>query len=163
MRNLSSKAAWVVMAAAILAAVAAGRQETSSTQTAVQIRPEDIKWMDGPPSLPAGAKFAVLSGDPKMAGLFVMRLKVPADYKVPPHSHPGVEHVTVISGALHIGMGDSFDPSKAKALTAGSYGLLPARSNHIAFCKEETIVQLNSIGPWDITYINPADDPRKKK
>jgi len=163
MRNLSTKAAWAVMAAAIFAAVAAGRQDPPSTQTAIQVRPEDIKWMDGPPSLPAGVKFAVLSGDPKTAGLFVMRLKVPADYKIMPHMHPAAEHVTILSGSLNIGMGDTLDPSKAKVLPAGSYALMPARGNHFAFFKEETTLQLNSMGPWDITYVNPADDPRKKK
>jgi len=163
MRNVTSKLAWVVMAAAIFAAVAAGRQDPPTAQTAIQVRPDDIKWMDGPPSLPAGAKFAVLSGDPKMAGLFVMRLKVPADYKVMPHMHPAAEHVTILSGSLNIGMGDALDPSKAKSLPAGSYAMLPGRSNHFAFFKEETILQVNSIGPWDITYLNPADDPRKKK
>ena len=129
----------------------------------VLVRPSDIKWMDGPPSLPPGAKFAVLSGDPTKDGLFVMRLKFPADYKIPPHSHPADEHVTVISGTLFVSRGDVFDPQKAKEMTEGSYGLLPGKGNHFAFAKTETVVQLNSIGPWGITYVNPADDPRKDK
>jgi quercetin dioxygenase-like cupin family protein len=118
--------------------------------------------MDGPPSLPKGAKFAVLSGDPTKAGLFVMRLKFPADYKIMPHLHPADEHVTVLSGALFVSRGDAFDPQKAKELPEGSYAMLPGGSNHFAFAKTETTLQLNSIGPWGITYANPADDPRKK-
>jgi quercetin dioxygenase-like cupin family protein len=147
----------------LLVGVAAAGSQDSAPRTAIQIAPADIQWVDGPPSLPAGAKAAVLSGDPKKEGLFVMRLKLPADYKIMPHSHPGHEHVTVISGSFHVSMGDTFDPVKAKSLPAGSYALLPARTNHFAFFKEETIIQLNNIGPWDITYANPADDPRKKK
>ncbi len=154
----------VVLAAGVIVGVAARIQDTgSSTKAEIQVTPSDIKWMDGPPSLPPGAKFAILSGDPKKEGLFVMRIKVPADYKIMPHQHPADEHVTVISGALNISMGDTFDPMKGKSLPAGSYAMLPAKSNHFAFFKEETIIQANSMGPWDITYLNPADDPRKKK
>jgi quercetin dioxygenase-like cupin family protein len=129
----------------------------------VLVRSAEVKWMDGPPSLPAGAKFAVLSGDPTKDGLFVMRIKMPADYKIPPHSHPADEHVTVISGTLFVSRGDVFDPQKAKDLPEGSYALLPGKSTHFAFAKSETVVQLNSEGPWGITYANPADDPRKDK
>jgi len=154
----------VLLAAVVVAGVAAGIQDTgSTTKAAIQVTPADITWTDGPPSLPAGCKFALLSGDPKKEGLFVMRLKVPADYKIMPHTHPADEHVTVLSGALNISMGDTFDPMKAKSLPTGSYAMLPGRTNHFAFFKEETVLQLNNIGPWDIVYANPADDPRKKK
>ena len=153
-----------MLAAVVAAGLASGAQDTgSSSRAEIRVTPADITWMDGPPSLPAGCKFAVLSGDPKKEGLFVMRLKVPADYKIMPHLHPADEHVTVLSGSLGISMGDTFDPMKAKSLPAGSYGMLPARTNHFALFKEETILQLNSMGPWDITYVNAADDPRKKK
>lgn len=156
--------AWMAIAVvALIGGVAAAARQEASPQASIQVSPGDVKWMDGPPSLPPGAKFALLSGDTKKDGLFVMRLKLPADYKIPPHSHPGDEHVTVLSGAIHVSMGDAFDPVKAKSLGAGSYALLPGRNNHFAFFKEETILQLNSMGPWDITYANPADDPRKKK
>ncbi|HKS17425.1 MAG TPA: cupin domain-containing protein [Planctomycetota bacterium] len=149
---------------AVLAMLGATAQETGGLPSAeVLVRPSDVKWMDGPATLPRGAKVAVLSGDPSKAGLFVMRIKMPADYKIMPHSHPGDEHVTVISGALFVSRGDAFDPQKAKELSEGSYALLPGRNNHFAFTKSETIVQLNSLGPWGITYANPADDPRQEK
>ena len=144
--------------------LAAGFQDPPAAPNAeIQIKPADIKWVDGPPTLPPGAKVAVLSGDPSKAGLFVMRLKVPADYKIMPHTHPADEHVTVISGSFHVARGDVFDATKSKELPAGSYCRLPGGSNHFAHFKEETVVQLNSIGPWGITYANPADDPRKDK
>ncbi|HKA88176.1 MAG TPA: cupin domain-containing protein [Haliangiales bacterium] len=82
--------------------------------------PTDVKWGDAPPSLPPGAKFALIEGDPKAANqLVTFRLKLPRGYKIPPHSHPADEHVTVISGTLHMGMGDTFDESKLKAYAAG--------------------------------------------
>ena len=152
------------MIGAVVVLLGAAAQDTGGGMKAeILVKPGDIKWMDGPPSLPPGAKVALLSGDPAKEGLFVMRIKMPADYKIMPHTHPGDEHVTVISGALFISRGDAFDPSKAKELPEGSYAMLPGKSNHFAFAKTETIVQLNSVGPWGITYLNPADDPRKEK
>lgn len=145
------------------AVLVAGSQETGSGPRAeIQLRPADIQWTDGPPSLPHGAKFSVLSGDPAKSGPFVMRLKFPADYKVMPHSHSVEEHVTVISGTLFISRGDAFDPQKGKELPQGSYAMMPSKSNHFAYCKQETVLQLHSNGPWDILYANPGDDPRKK-
>jgi len=142
---------------------AASQDTGGGTKAEILVKPGDLKWVDGPPSLPPGAKVALLSGDPAKEGLFVMRIKMPADYKIMPHSHPGDEHVTVLSGALYISRGDVFDPAKGKELPEGSYAMLPGKSNHFAFAKTETVVQLNSVGPWGITYLNPADDPRKKK
>jgi len=149
----------IAMIGAVLVMVAAGAQDKAE----ILVRPADVRWMDGPPSLPAGAKFAVLSGDPAKEGLFVMRLKFPADYKIMPHTHPADEHITVISGTFNVARGDVFDPAKSKELPEGSYALLPGKGNHFAYCKTETVVQLNSVGPWSIVYLNPADDPRNQK
>ncbi len=154
----------------LLAALSAGTPafwaespQASSTQSAhVMVTADEVKWTDGPPSLAAGSKTAVIEGDPKSPGLFTMRLKLPADYKIPPHWHPADEHVTVISGTFNMGMGDTFDASKGKALTTGAFAVMPAKSSHFAFTKEETVIQLHGMGPWGITYVNPADDPRKK-
>jgi hypothetical protein len=144
--------------------VAGAAQETGESATAeVQIRPADIKWVDGPPSLPKGAQMALLAGNPAKEGPFVMRIKVPADYKIMPHTHGTAEHITVISGNLFIARSDTFDPSKAKELPAGSFAMMPKGSTHFAFVKADTILQLNSQGPWSITYVNPADDPRNDK
>src|SRR5262245_49106146 len=93
-------------------------------------KPADLKWTDGPASLPTGAKIAVLEGDPTKAGPFVFRVKVPDGYKIPPHTHPKAERVTVISGTFHLGMGETFDATKTQELPAGTYGTWPAEMKH---------------------------------
>lgn len=125
------------------------------------INPADIKWGDAPPSLPKGAKLAVLSGDPGKEGPFVIRLKAPAGYKIPPHWHTQAENLTVISGTLYLGMGDKMDTAQAHALKAGGYHYLPAKAHHYAFSKAPTVVQVHGQGPFDINYINPDDDPQR--
>lgn len=128
----------------------------------LMLAPNDLKWTDKTPGLPAGGKMAILEGDPNKPGPFTFRFRAPAGFKVMPHSHPGTEHVTVLSGVVHMGMGDAFDKSKAKKLTAGSFAVMPAGGNHFVWVEEEAIVQIHGVGPWGITYVNPADDPRKK-
>jgi len=125
--------------------------------------PADIQWIDGPPSLPAGAKLAVLEGDPTQEGIFTMRLKAPDGYKISPHWHPAFEHVTVISGVFNIGMGEKFDESKMQAIPAGGFTFMAPGMRHFASVKGETVVQLHGMGPWQLTYVNPADDPRQMK
>ncbi len=124
---------------------------------------DEMKWGDAPPTLPKGAKLAVLQGDPGKAGPFVMRLSAPAGYKVPPHMHSQIENVTVIKGTLLLGMGDKLDEKAAKAHRAGDFVAIPAKTNHYAIMKGATVVQLHGEGPFDITYVNPDDDPSKKK
>ena len=125
--------------------------------------PSEIKWKDGPGSLPAGAKLAVLEGDPAKEGPFVMRLMFPDGFRIQPHWHPKVERVTVISGTFNLGMGEKFDQAATREMTAGTYGFWPAEMRHFAWAKGNTILQLHGIGPWMITYVNPADDPRNAK
>jgi quercetin dioxygenase-like cupin family protein len=122
----------------------------------------DIKWGPGPASLPPGAEAAVLYGDPTKDGLFAMRLKFPKGYRIAPHTHPKPELVTVISGNFLFGMGEQADAAKLKAHPAGSFISMPPGQTHFAGADEETIVQLNSTGPWAVNYVNPKDDPRKK-
>ncbi len=124
---------------------------------------DDLVWNDGPKSLPAGSKVALVEGDPAQKGPFTIRLKFPAKYRIMPHYHPAIEHVTVLDGELYMGAGDKYDEAKAKELEEGGMGVMPAKFNHFAFTKDEAaIVQLHGIGPWDIIYLNPKDDPRKK-
>ena len=123
--------------------------------------PGEIKWKPGPPSLAPGAEMAVLEGDPNKPGFFCMRLRFPDGYKVMPHYHPKQERITILSGTLNLGMSDTFDPSKVHALTPGSYSTMPAGMRHFAFAKGVTELQLATNGPWGITYVNPADDPRR--
>jgi quercetin dioxygenase-like cupin family protein len=127
----------------------------------IMVTPNDLEWSDVP-SLPQGAKIAVIEGPMTEAVPFTARIKFPADYELPAHRHPAVERVTVLSGTFNIGMGDKLDPQKTTALEPGSVIIMPPGTNHFVWTEEETVVQLNGTGPWDITYVNPADDPRKK-
>lgn len=126
------------------------------------INNSDVKWGPAPPSLPKGARLAVLYGDPGKSGPFTIRLKAPAGYRIAPHFHSQAEQLTVVSGALYLGMGDKMDKSQSHALGAGGFHYLPAKAHHYAFTKGPTIVQISGEGPFDIVYINPADDPEKK-
>lgn len=151
-------AAISLMSASLLfAAGEASAQHADHTM----VLPKDLKWSDVP-SLPAGAKIAVIQGPMNEAKPFTVRLKFPANYRVPPHSHPAIEHVTVISGTFHMGTGEKFNEKKGKALPAGAVAIMQPKTNHFAWTKGETIVQLHGIGPWGVTYVNPADDPRKQ-
>ena len=123
--------------------------------------PDELKWTDLP-SLPAGAKLAVIEGPLNEAVPFTFRLKLPANYQVPAHWHPAVEHVTVISGTFNMGTGDKLDQSATKALSTGSVAIMQPKIHHFAWTNEETSVQVHGVGPWAITYVNPADDPRKQ-
>jgi hypothetical protein len=123
-----------------------------------------MKWMDASGAgLPAGAKMAVVSGDPSKAAPFVIRAKFPANYTVPPHHHPGDETVRVVSaGQLSYGMGDKLDKANVGALTKGYHVTMAAGMNHYAFTTDPVEIQVSGTGPFGITYVNPADDPRKK-
>ena len=126
------------------------------------IAADAIEWKAAPPSLPAGAQAAVLYGDPAKEGLFAMRLKLPKGYHIPPHTHPKPEVVTVISGTARLGMGETADQQETERLPQGSFFALPPDMPHYAFAEEDTVIQLNSFGPWSLNYVRPADDPRKQ-
>lgn len=123
----------------------------------------DLKWVDAPPSLPKGAKVAIITGDPSKEGWYTIRVMLPENYKVPPHWHPADEHLTVIEGTLYMGLGEQFDEGKATQLNEQGYSLLPAKTAHYAFSKGKCLFEATAMGPYAINYINPADDPRKKQ
>lgn len=122
----------------------------------------DIKFMDGPATLPLGSQFVVLQGDPAKEGPFTLRVSFPANYKVPPHWHPTTENVVVLEGTLYMGSGEKLNETNATALAPGGFSSIPAKSPHYVFTKEKCVIQLHATGPFAITYINPADDPRNK-
>jgi quercetin dioxygenase-like cupin family protein len=124
---------------------------------------EKIEWQEGPPSLPNGAKIAVLEGDPTKEGPFVFRVKLPDGYRIPPHTHPKTERVTVISGTFNLGMGETFDAERSMPMPAGTYGYWEAGMKHFVWIKGETVVQFHGLGPWTIQYLNPANDPRNER
>jgi quercetin dioxygenase-like cupin family protein len=124
------------------------------------VLPQDMQWDTGPASLPAGAQMAVLYGDPRQPGAFVLRIKLPKGYKIAPHMHKQPEILTVISGSLELGLGPAADKASVQSLPAGSFSSMPHGVVHYVSVNEDTIVQINANGPWGIDYINPKDDPR---
>jgi len=144
-----------------LGALAAQKSQSSSTQPrqAHIFTPEQLTWGPAPAILPAGARLAVLDGDPTKAGPFIMRLSMPAGYRIPPHFHQVDEHVTVISGTFQVGMGDAFDRGKLTTLPPGTFGVIPPGMHHFARADKATVIQLHGMGPWGLTYVNSADQP----
>lgn len=126
----------------------------------IMVESSELAWTPGPGSLPPGSEFVLIEGDPSKAGPLTLRLKFPAGYRIPAHSHPAIEHITVLSGIFHAGMGDELETSKGRAMPAGSFVVMPLGHNHFAWTEEETVVQLHSMGPWGITYVDPTNDPR---
>jgi len=129
--------------------------------THVLVPADKVQWGPAPPVLPAGAQLSVLEGNPGEKGPLTLRLKMPASYDLPPHWHSMTERVTVLSGAIHVGMGDAIDRKASQKLEPGGFVSLPAKMHHFAFTTTPTIVQISLDGPFDIVYVNPADDPQK--
>jgi quercetin dioxygenase-like cupin family protein len=138
------------MALAVAAPLAAQQAATSSS----------LNWGPAPAAFPAGAQMAVVSGDPTQAGMFTVQLSMPDGYRLPPHSHPTAEHLTVKKGTFLVGMGDTMDLAKAKAMKAGQSGDMPANQHHFAVTRGATVISVSGQGPFAMTYVNPSDDPR---
>lgn len=151
------KLAMLTVASGALATAAIPSAIAQSHEEQKGFTPLDIKWSPAPPSLPAGAEVALLYGDATKEGLFALRIKVPKGYRVPPHTHPKPEIGTVLSGTVRLGMGD-----KDQVFPAGSFYATPPGMVHHFVADEDAVVQVNSTGPWGITYVNPKDDPRQK-
>ena len=154
-----------IVAVVVTSALLLAQQATHDTQTAHANLdpPAEIQWKDGPPSLPPGAKIAVLEGDPTKEGMFVMRVRVPEGFHIPAHTHPKPERVTVIQGTFKLAMGDNPQKADARILPAGTYGVWPPGMVHAVWIEGDTIVQFHGMGPWVINYVNPADDPRNAR
>jgi len=152
---------FVVLLLILLGAVLAAAQDKPAASSHVMVEATHVQWGPAPPVLNKGAQLAVLSGNPGAQGPFVIRLQMPAGYKIAPHWHPTDEHVTVISGTFSLGMGDKFDANATKALAPGGYALLPAEMHHYAWTKDGATVQVHGMGPFVLNYVNPADDPSK--
>ena len=120
-----------------------------------------LKWGPAPAVFPMGARMAVVSGDPSKAELFTAQLAMPSGYQIPPHFHPTDEVVEVKRGTLLVGMGDKFDLAKAKPMKAGDKASVPAKAHHFAAAQGATFISVTAMGPFVLTYVNPADDPQK--
>ena len=153
-----------VYAAVIVALFAAPYPAAGWAQNADHhrsIKAADLKWA-AVPSLPKGAQIAVIEGPMSEAVPFTVRLKLPGNYRVPPHMHPAVERITVLSGVFHMGMGEKFDRAATHPVGVGDMMIMQTGTPHFGWTEVETVVQLHGTGPWGITYVNAADDPRKQ-
>lgn len=164
--EVMKKTIWIVAAMVLLCSargVAADEKKVAAKKMPphVMFTPGTIQWVDAPPSLPPGAKMAVLEGDPAKPGYFAMRLKVPDGYKFMPHWHPNVERFTILSGTFHLGIGDTFSETGVHAMTAGTYGAIQPKVHHYGWTEGETEFQITTLGPWKRVYVNPADDPSR--
>lgn len=159
------KKALIVFAAVVLAAAGFGPAAASPAgehaEGHLMVGPDELKW-NPVGSMPAGATAAVLEGDPGSEEDFTMRIRFPADYVIPLHTHPAVERVTVLEGTLYFAVGDTFDRSQAEALPPGTLAVMEPGVPMYGFTTDEPVViQLNSRGPWGIEYVDPEEDPRQ--
>lgn len=136
--------------------------QTADAPKHILAAPAELKWGPAPPFLPKGATFVLLSGDPAEAAPFVLRLRMPAGYRIAAHWHPTNENVTVLSGTFSVGMGDKFDRTALKNMPAGTYAFMPSETRHFAMAKTAATIQVHGIGPFTLNYVDAADDPRKQ-
>ena len=128
----------------------------------VMVAPGAIKWENGPPSLPPGAEIAVIAGDPSQPQPYVIRARVPAGWRVPPHWHPTAENLTVLAGTVALGMGDQFNEGAMTNLAPGGFFVVPGEMHHYFMARTEALFQVHGMGPFAVNYVNPADDPSRK-
>jgi quercetin dioxygenase-like cupin family protein len=152
----------VAAIAVALGALGASVTRAQTHADHLMVVPAELKWSDVG-SLPPGAKLAVIEGPLNEAKPFTMRLRFPANYQIPAHFHTAIEHVTVISGTFHMGTGNKLDTKATRALGPGSVAIMQVGTRHFTWNKEETEIQVHGVGPWTITYVDPADDPRKRQ
>lgn len=135
------------------------KAKATSAKKAETISAAEVKWGPAPPVLPAGAQIAVLHGDPFKKQMFALRLKMPDGYRIAAHWHTQDEQLTILSGTFMLAMGDT--QAEPHALEAGAYHFLPGKMHHSASAKGEVVLELHGMGPFDIHYVNPADNPAK--
>jgi hypothetical protein len=123
------------------------------------ITPDTLIWGTFD-AFPPGAEAAILSGDPRESGPFILRVKIPAHYKVPPNRQTVKIYVTVLSGSYSIGVGNKFNPKNGKTLPSTGSVVIPANTPLYFWSKSGAVLEVHGIGPWDIHYVNSADDPR---
>jgi anti-sigma factor ChrR (cupin superfamily) len=163
---MSTRTGLTATASILMISLAAAMSAQSNPKKApdgphhVMVQADKLVWKP----LRPGAETAVVAGDPAKPGPFVMRFRYHGPVTVPPHWHPNDEHITVITGSFALGMGEKADEKAVTTLTAGGYALAPAKMPHYAWAKgETTLLQVHGMGPFSINYVNPADDPSKKK
>lgn len=145
-----------------------GRQMTMTAKAASESKhaysPDAMQYGPAPAFVPAGAQLTVLEGDPMAStGDYTVRLKMPDGYRIAPHWHPKRENVTVVSGTFKVGMGDKFDEGSMMTFPAGSFAFLDPDMHHYAKASGEVVVQIHGMSPVQFNYVNPQDDPSRKK
>lgn len=163
MWRMAASLALVVVLAAWAAAEPPAQSGSVACGQHKMVTPAQLTWGPAPPGLPRAVEAAVLEGDPMHAGYFSVRLRIPDGGQVKPHWHSQDEHLTVLSGTFLMGLGEKWDPAQTTALSSGGYMGLPAGEKHFAQARGEVIVQVSGMGPFDIHYVNPADDPRQRR
>ena len=152
-----------LLAAAAVASFAvaqdAKKPEEAKKPDHILVTPMSVVWSPGPPTLPKGLLMSVIQGDPGQAAPFTIRAKFPAGYKIAAHFHPTDENLTVLSGTFAVGMGDKFDAAGLKDMPVGTFASMPAEMHHFAMAKTAAVLQIHGVGPFKLTYVNPADDP----
>lgn len=155
---------WIPFAASLAVAIAAALPGITVAQHSTHAHTfapaKDLKWNDTP-ALP-GAKLALIEGPLNEAKPFMLRLKFPANYKIPPHFHSAIEHVTVISGEFFMGVGEKAEEGKGTGLKPGDVAIMQPNTPHFAYTTQATEIQVHGVGPWTLTFVNASDDPRKK-
>jgi len=158
--------ATVIFVAAMIVAAACSKESTSNgeisapaTASASRGPERELQWGPAPAIFPPGAEMAVLQGDPSTSDEFTVRLRMPSGYKIPPHTHPTTENVTVITGTFLAGMGAQFNEATLERFGQGDFVSVPQNHAHYAMTRGQTIVQVHAIGPFALTYVNPADTP----
>jgi len=164
MKKINWKIVFTLSAFFLLSGVKAQTDgmNTAATASAKPMNENDVVWGDAPPSLPKGAKMAILAGDPSKPGPVTLRAKFPANYTMAAHTHGGVENVTVLKGSLYVGMGDKIDLKTATLLKPGGFFAIPTTGPHYAFTKEGCVFEVHTMGPFVVNYANAADDPSKQ-
>lgn len=163
MKNLPAAAALLFSLGVTLTVVAPASPPSSAASDHVLLAPGNLKWMPAPPVLPKGVQLAVLRGNPFAEGFCVVRLKIPPHTVFAPHWHPTAESFSVLAGKVFVGMGDKVDRSTAKALPAMGFATMPAIHHHYVYTEGDgAVIDLAFYGPFQIHYVNPADDPSRQ-
>lgn len=148
-------------AALLMLACAASGAAEPPPAGALQVQPDALAWRAASPSLPAGTQLAVLEGDPKAAGMFTIRLKVPAGASLGPHWHPREERVTVLSGLVQVGFGEAVDEAATARFGAGAFYVNPPRSRHFVLFPQDSVVQITGMGPWEVHFLEAPPAPKR--
>ena len=159
-RTLTGSAMMLVAVSAACAQSPTASTQAKAPSKASAARQPELQWGPAPAVFPAGAQMAVLAGDPGGTGEFVVRLRMPNGYRIMPHTHPTDEHVTVITGNFEVGMGETVADTGTLKLGAGGFVTAPAGHAHYATARGQSILQVNEMGPFALTYVIPADQPK---